>query len=94
MIRRGVDIVVSAVALTLAAPLLALLMIAIRAESAGGALYRQRRVGLGGREFEMLKLRTMVRGAEHMGAGLAVNDGDPRITRLGAILRRTSLDEL
>ncbi|MHB8492248.1 MAG: sugar transferase, partial [Solirubrobacteraceae bacterium] len=94
MIRRGVDIIVSAAALTATSPLLAVLMVAIRAQSSGPALYRQRRVGHHGREFEMLKLRTMLQGAEHIGAGLAVDDGDPRITRLGAFLRRTSLDEL
>jgi len=57
-------------------------------------LYRQRRVGLGGRDFDLLKLRTMVVGAEHQGAGLAVNRGDARITRVGRLLRRLSLDEL
>ena len=67
---------------------------AIRLESPGPVLYRQRRAGLHGRPFEMLKLRTMVSGAEHVGAGLAINQDDPRITRVGALLRRTSLDEL
>ena len=57
-------------------------------------LYRQRRVGLGGRDFDLLKLRTMVVGAEHQGAGLAVNQGDARITHVGRVLRRLSLDEL
>ena len=57
-------------------------------------IYRQRRIGLHGRPFDVLKLRTMVDGAEHIGAGLAVNEHDSRITRVGAILRRTSLDEL
>jgi len=57
-------------------------------------LYRQLRVGLDGVEFELLKLRTMVAGAEHQGAGYAVDKGDPRITRVGRVLRRLSLDEL
>jgi len=92
--RRLVDIVVSAAALVLCSPLLLAAMLAIRSESDGAAIYRQRRVGRGGREFDMLKLRTMVEGAEGMGAGLAVNEGDWRITRVGALLRRTSLDEL
>ena len=61
---------------------------------AGHVVYRQRRVGLDGREFDVLKLRTMVTGAEAMGAGLAVDEGDSRITRVGALLRRTSIDEL
>ena len=57
-------------------------------------LYRQLRVGRDGAEFELLKLRTMVVGAEHQGAGYAVDKGDPRITRVGRVLRRLSLDEL
>jgi lipopolysaccharide/colanic/teichoic acid biosynthesis glycosyltransferase len=92
--RRAFDIAVAATALVLASPLLALAVVAIRLESRGGAIYRQRRVGLDGHEFDVLKLRTMVDGAEHIGAGLAVNAGDARITRVGKVLRRTSLDEL
>ncbi len=75
-------------------PLLAVALLAIRLESAGHPIYRQRRVGRDGRPFDVLKLRTMVDGAEHIGAGLAVNENDARITRVGAWLRRTSLDEL
>jgi lipopolysaccharide/colanic/teichoic acid biosynthesis glycosyltransferase len=66
----------------------------IRLETHGHPIYRQRRVGLNGEPFDLYKLRTMVSGAEGMGAGLAVDAGDSRITRLGAVLRRTSLDEL
>ena len=66
----------------------------IRIETHGHPIYRQRRIGRDGEPFELYKLRTMVSGAERMGAGLAVDAGDARITRLGAILRRTSLDEL
>ncbi len=94
VIRRAVDVVVSALALAVSAPLLAVAAVAIRLESPGPVIYRQRRSGLHGREFDVLKLRTMVDGAEHMGAGLAVNEHDARITRAGALLRRTSLDEL
>jgi lipopolysaccharide/colanic/teichoic acid biosynthesis glycosyltransferase len=94
VIRRAVDVAVAAAVLVLASPLLALAALAIRLESRGGAVYRQRRVGLDGREFDVLKLRTMVAGAEGMGAGLAVDEGDARITRVGALLRRSSLDEL
>jgi lipopolysaccharide/colanic/teichoic acid biosynthesis glycosyltransferase len=92
--RRAFDIAVSALALALASPVLALAMLAIRIESRGPVIYRQRRAGLGGRPFDVLKLRTMVDGAEHIGAGLAVNENDARITRVGAVLRRSSLDEL
>jgi lipopolysaccharide/colanic/teichoic acid biosynthesis glycosyltransferase len=94
MIRRAVDIAVSAGVLVLASPVLAVAVVAIRLESRGSAFYRQRRIGLHGRPFEMLKLRTMVVGAEREGAGLAIDANDPRVTRVGAFLRRTSLDEL
>jgi lipopolysaccharide/colanic/teichoic acid biosynthesis glycosyltransferase len=94
VIRRLIDIVVSASVLALSSPLLALAALAIRLESPGSVIYRQRRAGLDGHPFEVLKLRTMVDGAEHLGAGLAVNANDSRITRVGALLRRTSLDEL
>jgi lipopolysaccharide/colanic/teichoic acid biosynthesis glycosyltransferase len=94
VIRRVLDIAVSSTALLLSAPLLALAALAIRIESAGPVIYRQRRVGLHGHEFDAMKLRTMVQGAEHIGAGLAVNADDSRITRVGALLRRTSVDEL
>jgi lipopolysaccharide/colanic/teichoic acid biosynthesis glycosyltransferase len=94
MIRRSIDIVGGTLALIVAAPVIAVAMVAIRIESRGHPIYRQRRVGKGGREFDLLKLRTMVDGAEHVGAGLAINENDPRVTRVGAFLRRTSLDEL
>ena len=92
--RRLIDIAVAASALVLTSPLLAAAVLAIRLESRGGAIYRQRRAGKDGVAFDVFKLRTMVDGAEHVGAGLAVNAGDSRITRVGALLRRTSLDEL
>lgn len=91
---RALDVLLAAAGLAVAAPVLLVAMIAIRLETPGDPIYRQRRVGKGGAPFEMLKLRTMVAGAEGMGAGLAVNAGDSRITRVGALLRRTSLDEL
>jgi lipopolysaccharide/colanic/teichoic acid biosynthesis glycosyltransferase len=94
MIRRSLDVVVSATVLMLASPVLLAAMIAIRLESPGPVIYRQRRAGLEGHPFDVLKLRTMVSGAEHIGAGLAVDANDTRITRVGALLRRTSLDEL
>jgi len=94
MARRIFDVVVAAAGLLAASPILLLAMLAVKLESRGGAFYRQRRVGRHGREFDVLKLRTMVAGAEHIGAGMAVNNGDARITRVGRILRRTSLDEL
>ena len=93
--NRAADIAVAGVALVVASPLLAVGAFAVKlAGGRGPVLYRQTRVGKDGADFELLKLRTMVVGAETMGAGYAVNKGDARITRAGRILRRLSLDEL
>ena len=92
--KRVVDAVGAAVGLVVSSPLLAAASVAIKAEDGGPVIYRQRRVGLNGVDFDLLKLRTMVVGAERQGAGWAVNAGDPRITRVGRVLRRLSLDEL
>ena len=94
MVRRAFDVIVAATALAVASPFLLVAVVAIRVESHGSALYRQRRVGRDGRPFDVVKLRTMVTGAEGMGAGLAISEGDTRITRVGRLLRRTSLDEV
>jgi lipopolysaccharide/colanic/teichoic acid biosynthesis glycosyltransferase len=93
-VKRALDVSGALFLLLLASPLLALAAAAIVLEDRGPVLYRQRRVGKDGAEFELLKLRTMVVGAERLGAGYAVNAGDPRITRAGALLRRLSIDEL
>ena len=92
--KRALDVVVASAALAVSSPVLALAALAIRRESPGHPVYRQRRVGRDGRAFDVFKLRTMVSGAEAIGPGLAVDDGDERITRVGALLRRTSVDEL
>jgi lipopolysaccharide/colanic/teichoic acid biosynthesis glycosyltransferase len=92
--KRALDVVLAALLLLLAAPFLGLVAVAIKLSGRGPVIYRQRRVGRSGVDFDLLKLRTMVAGAEQMGAGLAVDEGDPRITRVGALLRRWSLDEL
>jgi len=92
--KRAVDVVLGGTALALIAPALALAALLIRLESPGHPIYRQRRVGRDGRPFELYKLRTMVSDAERMGSGLIVDQGDARITRIGAWLRRYSIDEL
>jgi len=91
---RVLDLLIGGTGALLTAPLVALLAIAIRLESAGHPVYTQTRVGLDGELFRIYKLRTMVQGAEFTGAGLAIAEGDARITRLGNFLRRYSLDEL
>ena len=92
--NRALDVAGSAVGLVVSSPFLAAAALAIKLDDGGPVLYRQRRVGHHGEEFDLLKLRTMVVGAEKQGAGWAVNRGDPRITRAGRLLRRLSLDEL
>ena len=92
--NRAVDVVVASVGLALASPILGLAALATKLENGGPILYRQSRVGRNGVDFEVLKLRSMVVGAEKLGAGYAVDQGDRRITRVGRILRRTSIDEL
>ena len=91
---RALDVALSAALLLITSPLLALAAIVIRLESRGPVFYRQLRVGRAGEPFQLWKLRTMVPGAESIGAGLYVLEGDPRITRTGRLLRRFSLDEL
>jgi lipopolysaccharide/colanic/teichoic acid biosynthesis glycosyltransferase len=93
-LKRVIDVAISLPLVVVTAPLVAVLALAVRLESSGSPIYRQTRVGKDGALFEIYKLRTMVNGAEFSGAGLAIAAGDPRITRLGALLRRYSLDEL
>ena len=92
--NRALDAAAAAAGLAAAAPVLGLAALAIKLQDGGPILFRQRRVGKDGVEFELLKLRTMVVDAETSGAGFAVDEGDPRITSAGRILRRLSLDEL
>jgi lipopolysaccharide/colanic/teichoic acid biosynthesis glycosyltransferase len=93
-VNRALDVLVAGAGLVLTSPLLAAAAIATKLESGGPVFYRQSRVGKDGIDFEVLKLRTMVVGAEKLGAGFAVDRGDSRITRVGRVLRRTSIDEL
>jgi len=93
-VKRLLDLVVAVPLAAVSAPFLALLALAVRLESPGHPIYSQTRVGQDGELFSIYKLRTMVAGAEFTGAGLAIQEGDERITRIGAFLRRTSLDEL
>lgn len=93
-LNRAADVAIAGTGLVVASPLLGLVALAAKLEGRGPILYRQTRVGKDGVDFELLKLRTMVVGAETMGAGYAVDEGDPRITRVGRVARRLSLDEL
>ncbi len=92
--NRAIDVAIAGTGLVLASPFVALSALAVKLEDGGPILYRQTRVGKDGADFELLKLRTMVVGAEKLGAGFAVDKGDARITRLGRLLRRLSIDEV
>jgi lipopolysaccharide/colanic/teichoic acid biosynthesis glycosyltransferase len=91
---RAADLAIAAVGLVLVSPLLLAAAIAIKLESRGPVFYRQRRVGKDGLIFELFKLRTMRLGADPVGVGTAVTAEDPRVTRVGNLLRRYALDEL
>jgi lipopolysaccharide/colanic/teichoic acid biosynthesis glycosyltransferase len=93
-VSRALDIAIATLALVVLSPFLLIAAIAIKLGSRGPVLYRQRRIGKDGAEFEMLKLRTMVQGSDPVGVGTVVTRDDPRVTRPGRFLRRTSLDEV
>jgi len=92
--NRVADVLVAGAGLVLTSPILGLAALGTKLDGGGPVLYRQTRVGKDGQDFEVLKVRSMVVGAERLGAGYAVDTGDARITRVGRILRRTSIDEL
>jgi len=91
---RALDFLIAAAGLLVTSPIVLAAMAAIALTSPGGAIYRQRRVGIGGSEFDLVKLRTMSVGNDPVGVGTAVTADDPRVTRVGRLLRRASLDEL
>lgn len=93
-IKRLLDIFVSAVALVIISPLLLLLMILVKATSKGPAIFKQERIGRNGKVFNIYKFRSMCVGAEHTGSGVYSGKDDMRVTKIGKILRATSLDEL
>jgi lipopolysaccharide/colanic/teichoic acid biosynthesis glycosyltransferase len=93
-VNRALDVAIAGAGLAVSSPLLALGALAVKLEGGGPVIYRQTRVGQHGTDFELLKLRTMIVGAETQGAGYAVDRGDARITVAGRVLRRLSLDEL
>ena len=93
-LKRAADVAIAGAGLVATAPVIAVAALAVARETPGGAFFRQTRVGRHGVDFEVLKLRTMVAGAESMGAGYALADDDPRVTAIGDRLRRASIDEL
>ena len=92
--KRALDLVLGIPALVVLSPLLLLCALAVKLDSRGPVLYAQERIGRGKRAFRLLKFRSMVVGAESMGAGVRVEARDSRVTRVGRVLRRLSFDEL
>lgn len=92
--KRALDLAIAVPLAVATTPLMAALAVWVRLDSRGPAVFRQERIGFDGRPFQLLKFRSMVVGAQGMGAGLAVTEGDARITRAGRVLRKLSLDEL
>lgn len=94
MIKRFVDIVVSIASMILLLPLFLIIGFAIKIDSKGPVFFKQERLGKNGTVFKIIKFRTMVDNAEQKGSGLSTFEGDPRVTRVGEVLRKTSLDEI
>ena len=92
--KRTIDCILSALALVLLSPLLLIVAIAVKLDSKGPILFEQKRLGLHGKEFFILKFRSMTVNAEHTGSGVYSDDNDPRVTRVGKFIRATSIDEL
>lgn len=93
-IKRVIDLLIAVPVLILAAIPMALTALAIKLDSPGPVLFKQDRLGKGGKVFQMLKFRSMVVNAEHIGSGVYSGKGDSRVTRVGRIIRATSIDEL
>jgi len=94
VVKRCFDLTLAVLALILSSPILLLTMLAVKLSSKGPVFFKQVRLGRGGREFKIYKFRTMIVGAEHIGSGVYSNDDDPRLTKVGKLLRKTSIDEL
>ncbi len=94
IVKRLLDILISVTALIVLSPILLIAALAVKLSSRGPVIFRQKRLGLDGKEFDFYKFRSMVVGAEQTGSGVYSGKGDPRVTKVGRILRATSLDEL
>ena len=93
-IKRMIDVILSGIAIVLLAIPMLLIAVVVKIESPGPAIFKQERVGLKGNVFSIYKFRSMCVNAEHTGSGVYSGKGDARVTRVGKVLRATSLDEL
>lgn len=92
--KRAIDVALSMIALVVLSPILLLTALAVRLSSPGPVLFKQQRLGLHGKVFTIYKFRSMADGAEHTGSGVYSGKGDPRVTKVGKLIRATSIDEL
>lgn len=92
--KRFFDIVISLLVLVVLSPVFLITAVAIKLNSKGPVIFKQRRLGFGGKEFDIYKFRSMVQNAEHTGSGVYSGKGDARVTAVGRIIRATSIDEL
>lgn len=92
--KRGMDIVISGIGLIIASPIMLLTAVLIKIDSPGKVLFMQERIGKDGKVFKIAKFRSMCTGAEHTGSGVYSGKNDARVTRVGKIIRATSIDEL
>lgn len=93
-VKRALDIIFSLLALIILSPVLAVVSVIIKLTSKGPVIFKQQRLGMGGREFTIYKFRSMCVGAEQKGSGVYCGKGDSRVTGIGKIIRATSIDEL
>lgn len=92
--KRAIDLILSIIGITILAVPMLIIAIIIKIDSPGPVFFKQKRIGRKGKEFTIYKFRTMCVGAEHMGSGVYSNNDDPRVTKVGNFLRKSSLDEL
>lgn len=93
-VKRWIDIIISILVLVILSPVFLITALAIKLDSSGPVIFKQRRIGLDGREFNIYKFRSMVINAEGTGSGVYSGKGDARVTRVGRVIRATSIDEL
>ena len=94
LVKRGADIIISLLGLIILSPVLAITALCIKIDSKGPVIFKQQRLGKGGKVFDIYKFRSMCVGAEHTGSGVYSGKGDARVTKVGKFIRATSIDEL
>ena len=92
--RKVIDTIIALIAMVVVSPVLLIVALAIKMDSKGPVIFKQKRIGLNGKPYDIYKFRSMVTNAQNIGTGVYSFEGDPRITKVGAFIRKTSIDEL